>query len=209
MLDVEARELRRAGRVVPLSPQALELLLLLLAARPRALPQTDLRDALWPETHVGYTSLARVVSEARKAIGDTAAEARLIRTVPRFGYAFAGTVRAEEPGPVATLAGALVGKDREYPIPEGETLVGRGRDCGVQLPFERVSRVHARVRIDGGVATVEDLGSKNGTWVNGVRAAGAVTVTDGDEVVFGTVRLVFRRGGPAETTRTGLSRGTS
>jgi DNA-binding winged helix-turn-helix (wHTH) protein len=64
-------------------------LLLLLEHRPRPVSQRELRDALWPQTHVGYTSLAQVVTEVRKAIGDQPGVETLIRTVPRVGYAFA------------------------------------------------------------------------------------------------------------------------
>jgi serine/threonine protein kinase len=63
MLDPEARELRRRERPVPLSPRAFQLLSQLLEHRPRPVSQERLRDALWPDTSVGYTSLAQVVAE--------------------------------------------------------------------------------------------------------------------------------------------------
>ena len=202
VLDDEARELRRDGRVAALSPKAFQLLLLLVEARPRALSQSELRDALWPATHTGYTSLARVVSEVRKAVGDAAREPRLIRTVPRFGYAFAGAVVPEAPSaPVSACA--LVAKDREYLLAEGETVIGRGQQCGLRIPSEQVSRVHARVRIDGGSVTIEDLGSKNGTLVNGTKLVGPAALADGDEVWFGAWRAVFRRTSADDSTRSG------
>src|SRR5512133_249181 len=91
-VDIEARTLERAGESVPLSPKAFQLLLLLLEQRPRALSQAQLRDALWPDAHVGYTSLAQLVTELRRGIGDTDRPPRLVRTVSRFGYAFAEPV---------------------------------------------------------------------------------------------------------------------
>jgi len=206
LFDSEARELRRAGRPAPLSPQAFRLLSLLLESRPRPLLQRDLRDALWPDTHVGYTSLPRVVAEVRKAIGDSARPPRLVRTVPRFGYAFGGAAVAEaEPGGAGDAC-ALVSADREFVLLEGETLVGRGAECGVHLRSDQVSRVHARVRVGGGTATVEDAGSKNGTWVNGERRQGPTTLTDGDVIVFGAFRVVYRSGGAAGSTRSGTPR---
>ena len=96
-----------------------------------------------------------------------------------------------------------MGRHLEYPLREGETLIGRGTQCGVRLSSDQVSRVHASVRVEGRVATVEDRGSKNGTWINGVRTAGPVTLADGDEVVFGTFRTVFRSARLADSTRTG------
>jgi DNA-binding winged helix-turn-helix (wHTH) protein len=205
VLDPEARELRRGSRPVPLSPRALRLLTLLLERRPRPVSQRELRDALWPETHVGYTSLAQVVTEVRRVIGDRAGAERLIRTVPRFGYAFVAPAVEERPRGPAGL-GVLVTDESEYLVPEGETLVGRGTECGIRLPSSRVSRVHARVRAEGERVSVEDAGSKNGTWVNRERREGAVLLEDGDEVMFGTFRAVFRRAGASGSTRTGRPR---
>ncbi len=202
VLDPGARELRRRERPVPLSPRAFQLLTLLLEHRPRPVAQPLLRDALWPQTHVGYTSLAQVVTEVRRAIGDRGAADRLIRTVPRLGYAFVGPVVEERPRRPGGL-GVLVTEESEYLVPEGETLVGRGTECGIRLPSSRVSRVHARVRAEGERVFVEDAGSKNGTWVNRERREGPALLEDGDEVMFGTFRAVFRRAGASGSTRTG------
>ena len=91
VFDREARTLTRAGRRVDLAPKAFELLQALIEARPKALSQAALRDRLWPSTHVAYTSLARLVSELRKALGDARRDAKLIRTLHGFGYAFTAT----------------------------------------------------------------------------------------------------------------------
>jgi DNA-binding winged helix-turn-helix (wHTH) protein len=199
--DGDARELRRGQQLVALSPRAFELLTLLLDSRPRPLSQPRLRDALWPQTHVGYSSLAQLVTEVRKALGDTARAARFIRTVPRFGYAFVAPVIEERSA--AAFIGTLVTDEREYLIPEGACLVGRGVECGVRLPSSRVSRVHARLGAEGGRLWVEDAGSKNGTWVNGERRTGRTLLEDGDEVAFGSFRAVFQYIGPGGSTRTG------
>jgi DNA-binding winged helix-turn-helix (wHTH) protein len=201
--DAGARELRRQDGLVPLSPRAFRLLELLLESRPRARSQQSLRDALWPDSAVGYTSLAQLVSEVRKAIGDTADEARFLRTVSRFGYVFVGAV---EPLPDPTeprFAGSLVSDEREFLIPLGEGLVGRGEGCRVRLPSPLVSRVHTRFRADGQRVTIEDAGSKNGTWVNGTRIDGPVALAEGDQVAFGLFCAVFHRIGPGDSTRPG------
>jgi DNA-binding winged helix-turn-helix (wHTH) protein len=202
VFDADARELRRDGRLVPLSPRAFRLLGLLLEGRPRPFSQAQLRDALWPGTHVGYTSLAQVISEVRKGIGDQAVATRIVRTVPRFGYAFVAPV-VEERGPAVAPIGTFVTEEREYLIMEGETLLGRGAECGLRLPSVRVSRVHARLRAEGGRVSVEDAGSKNGTWVNGEKRERATVLDDGDEVAFGTFRVTFRDASSAASTRTG------
>jgi pSer/pThr/pTyr-binding forkhead associated (FHA) protein len=125
--------------------------------------------------------------------------------VPRVGYAFVLPVVEERARRRASL-GVLVTEDSEYLVPEGETLVGRGTECGIRLPSSRVSRVHARVRTEGERVLVEDAGSKNGTWVNRERREGPALLEDGDEVLFGTFRAVFHRAGASGSTRTGRPR---
>ena len=98
-LDSDPLELRREGQVVPVSARGLLLLALLIERRPKTVSQRELRDALWPQTHVGYTSLAQVVAEVRKAIGDQPGVEGLIRTVPRVGYAFLAPVLGDPPAP--------------------------------------------------------------------------------------------------------------
>jgi DNA-binding winged helix-turn-helix (wHTH) protein len=198
--DLVTRELCRGGRPVPLAPKSFHLLSLLIERRPRPLAHAELRDALWPDTHVGYTSLARVVAEVRKAIGD-GRRANLVRTVPRFGYAFAGTVVVEGKPVAAPGLATLVCGEREFPLGEGDTLVGRGPQCEVRITSSEVSRAHARIHVDATGATIEDLGSKNGTWVNGERRQGAVELADRDELAFGTLRAVFRLSSATESTR--------
>jgi DNA-binding winged helix-turn-helix (wHTH) protein len=192
VFDPEARELRRGPKPVALSPKAFALLALLLAERPRPVTHARLRDALWPDASVGYTSLARVVTEVRKALGD----ASYVRTVARYGYAFAGPAEGG-------AAFFLVADDREYPLPEGETLVGRGPECAVRLAASGVSRVHAGIRVRDGHAWIEDRESKNGTWVNGKRIGEPVELAEGDDVFVATYRLVFRSSAALDSTRTG------
>ena len=205
VFDPETRELFRAGRAVSLSPKAFELLALLVEAGPRPLTQAHLRDALWPDTTVGYTSLARVVSEVRRAVGDSARRAAIVRTVPRFGYAFVAAAGSTRAGP-SPEGYALVADDREYTLPAGQTLIGRGLECGVRLPSSQVSRVHARLAVSGRRATLEDHDSKNGTWINGARITAETQLADGDEILFGTYRLVFRSSASLASTRTGPPR---
>jgi pSer/pThr/pTyr-binding forkhead associated (FHA) protein len=126
--------------------------------------------------------------------------------VSRFGYAFSGEVVEEERQRFepATIRGAFLADKREYPVPGGETLVGRGEECGLRLPSTGVSRIHARIRADEHGVWVSDEGSKNGTWVNGEKRQGPTRLNDGDEVVFGTFRTVFRPVTPGGSTRTGI-----
>jgi hypothetical protein len=73
-----------------------------------------------------------------------------------------------------------------------DQTIGRGRAATIVLPDPQATRVHARVRVGPAGARLEDLGSKNGLRVNGVRIEGsACPVREGDEVVIGETALVL------------------
>jgi len=69
-------------------------------------------------------------------------------------------------------------------------LFGRSRSANVQIESDRVSRLHAQFRRRGATVTVEDAGSRNGTWVNGQIVQGERTLSSGDEVVVGPLTIV-------------------
>ena len=90
VLDFEARELRRDGSPVALSPKAFQLLELLVESRPTALSKAILLDRIWPDTFVVEKNLVNLIAEIRDALGDDHRTQHVIRTVQRFGYAFRG-----------------------------------------------------------------------------------------------------------------------
>ena len=86
--------------------------------------------------------------------------------------------------------GQLAGK--RWSLNKPEFVVGRGEDCDIVLPDRQVSRRHLRVLRDDAGYYVEDLGSKNGTYVNGAPVRASVQLQDGDEIqVALSVRLLF------------------
>jgi len=189
--------LLRHGRLTPLSPRAFRLLELLLDRRPDVVSKAELLDHLWPATFVSDAGLHNLVAEVRAAIGDTPRVARFIRTVPRCGYAFHGAAR---PAPATAVdvdrahpGPHLVSSRREWRLSEGPNDVGRDRDCAVSVESSSVSRRHARIVVTSGEATVEDLGSKNGTYVNERRVTDATALEDGNQMRVGSVTMVYRR----------------
>lgn len=194
--DSGRRVLLRHGSARPLSPKAFQLLELLLDRRPEAVAKTELLERLWPETFVTDASLHNVVAEIRAALGDAPRAARYIRTVPRYGYAFHGDARVvAPPAEVSRPADAgprLFMGEQEWPLAEGSNLIGRDRDCAMRIDSATLSRHHARITVMNGEVTVEDLGSKNGTHVNGRRVDQPVALEDGDELQVGSVTMVYR-----------------
>jgi DNA-binding winged helix-turn-helix (wHTH) protein len=193
ILDSASRQLLHERREVSLSPKAFDLLVLLVENRPRALTKRELHERLWPETFVVDANLSNLVAELRKALRDDAREPRFVRTAHRYGYAFAADV-AEAPSaaddPLSSCS--LEWHGGRVTLRQGEHLIGRDPDMAVRIKDPSVSRRHARVRIAGDDATVEDLGSKNGTLIDGHPIASAVRLSDGDEIVVGSVRMVVR-----------------
>jgi DNA-binding winged helix-turn-helix (wHTH) protein len=207
VLDLTSRQMRRAGTEVRLPPKAFDLLALLVGERPRAVPKAEILEKVWPDVVVTESSLARLASDIRSALGDTAREPRFVRTVFGFGYAFCGEVIEEAARPEASPWRLQLG-DREILLDEGDNLVGRGDDVPVGLDGSSVSRRHARISVRGDRVEVEDLGSKNGTFVMGRRIAGPTPLAEGETLCIGSVLLVCARAPRGSTsTDTGAPRG--
>jgi DNA-binding winged helix-turn-helix (wHTH) protein len=193
VLDCDTRQLLREEREVHASPKELLLLELLLKARPRAVSRTRLHAALWPDTHVGATSLHVLVSQLRATLGDDAHEPRYVRTVAGFGYSF--PTSAERDGVPSAAPGrfSLDAEGATLALAEGENVLGRDEALATRLDGPGVSRRHARIDVRDGRATLVDLGSKNGTFVDGARLEGPRALRDGDTIRLGRrVSVVFR-----------------
>jgi DNA-binding winged helix-turn-helix (wHTH) protein len=192
ILDIGTRQLLRGDEELRLSPKAFELLRMLIEERPRAISKNDLIERLWPDTYVAEANLPSLIAEIRDVTGDSAEEPRFIRTIRRFGYAFCGSVTDGASTGSTPFGSWLMCEGRQIRLTEGENIIGREAEAAVWLDFSAVSRRHARIVIAGERATVEDLGSKNGTHVRGNRISGIVDLEDGDEIRIGSVVLSFR-----------------
>jgi DNA-binding winged helix-turn-helix (wHTH) protein len=201
----DSRQIRRSGRDVHVSTKAFELLKLLVERRPDAVSKDDIRRHLWPDTHVSETNLPTLIAEIREAIGDDARRPRFVRTLHRFGYAFRGDAAEAPPrtGPAVDQRAAwLIGSAKRIALSAGENVLGREGTAVVLLESPTVSRRHARLTIADRGMTIEDLGSKNGTWVNDRRVTSPVPIADGDSIRTGSLAFTFRIAGPATSTQT-------
>jgi len=208
LLDTESRQLFKEGAEVHLQPKTFELLELLVRTRPKALNKRHIRGQLWPDTVVGEASLTVAVAELRAALGDDAKEPRFVRTVYGFGYAFAGEAEGEplkaELAPRAGVAPRVFWEKRIIPLVEGENVLGRDEGVTVRIDAPGVSRRHACIRVEGERATIEDLGSKNGTFVGEGESAiiDPTPLPDDARFRLGRVLLVFRSSPESGSTRT-------
>jgi DNA-binding winged helix-turn-helix (wHTH) protein len=204
VLDYGTRQLLLDGGEVHLSPKAFDLLTILIDNRPRVVSKADLLEQLWPSTFVEETNLAGLVTEIRRGLGDSAAQPVFVRTIYRFGYRFVGEILAGETVTAPSAPGSrpcLVFENRQVALMEGPNVVGRAPDATIQCEAAGVSRHHARLVLAHGEAILEDLGSKNGTYLRDERVTSA-RLSDGDEIRLGTARLTFCLEPPLAPTAT-------
>jgi hypothetical protein len=95
------------------------------------------------------------------------------------------------PGGPARNVRLVSGDGRSYPLSIGSTVIGRGDQANMRLPDVGISRRHARLDFDGAQVVLTDLGSTNGTMVNGQRVS-AVALNPGDMIQLGTTTLTYR-----------------
>ena len=201
VVDTDTREVLRRGEPLHLSPKAFELLVKLIESSPRALEKSRILELVWPATYVSEGTVAAVVSELRSALDDDPQQPRYIRTVYGFGYAFCGELAG-----LATAASELncrlIWGSREISLLPGENILGREKRSVAWIDDPSISRHHARISVFPTHAILEDLGSKNGTFLAGRRIDGQQPLSDGDRITFGRVPMVFRifaDGGPTES----------
>ena len=204
VLDTGRRQLLRDDVAIHLTPKAFHLLTRLVEVSPVAVSKDELQELLWPSTFVDEANLSVLIAELRAALVDDARHPTYIRTVHGFGYAFAADVmrdfREEAGGPRSDWW--LVSEKDQFRLEPGEMIVGREPAAGIWIDNGSVSRRHARISVEGAALTLEDLGSKNGTWVDGARVDRRTTLRDGAEVRFGSVVMHVRQLSTPESTET-------
>jgi DNA-binding winged helix-turn-helix (wHTH) protein len=191
-LDLATRQLLRGRTEIRLSPKGFELLCFLVEHRTRAMSKTELHERLWPDTFVTDANLSVLVAELRAALHDRPGASRFIRTVRGFGYGFCGNVTDALAPPALRRLCWVVSNGREIALQEGDNIIGRDETAAVPLNLPSVSRRHARIVVSSHHAVVEDLGSKNGTFLGNDRITQAVRLSDLDELRVGSVRLLVR-----------------
>lgn len=165
-------------------------LLLLLARRPGTLvSREDIRSALWgPDVHIEHdAAINTAIRKIRRALGDDPAQPRFVQTVVGKGYRFTADVRLSG----QDLRFTLTVKSREIPLVHGDTVIGRDPEAHVCIDEPSVSRRHAAILTSAEGAVLRDLGSRNGTFVNGRRIDAPTPLVNGAVVSIGPVALLF------------------
>jgi DNA-binding winged helix-turn-helix (wHTH) protein len=203
-VDFDQRRLFAGDREVRIAPKALDLLRLLIDKRPAAIGKSEIFARLWPDTFVTENTLATLIGDLRSALGDDASAPVIIRTAYGFGYAFVAEIAKQPPAvtPETVTQWMLVSGPREIPLPTGVTILGRSGPGVITLDSSTVSREHARLTVTSEQLVIDDLGSKNGTWVGQVPVSGPTPLKDGDEIRLGSFVVAVCAVAPGSSTET-------
>lgn len=195
----DQRRLERDGSPIALTGKAFDLLVTLVQHHNRALSKDEILTLVWSGSIVEEGNLAQQVLLLRRALVDAG---DCVATLPRHGYRFVAPVIEEHVAHShAKSPHCILWDRREFPLPDGITVIGRAEDAGLRIPLPSVSRHHARVVVRGLVATLEDLGSRHGSWRGTTSVRDAVRLFGGDEIRLGTAMLVYCVMIPDDTTR--------
>lgn len=211
--DTVRRTLLREGVEARLTHKSRQLLTLFLQNPGQLLTREEIVEKVWGEEAVTDDALRSQIAKLRTALG--APGDRFLRMVRREGYRWEGDVQveaAETPRALSSVAPSegprfrLVLEDRDVHLLEGPNVIGRDPDSAVWIDHNSVSRRHAQVVVAGGRARLEDLESKNGTFLNGRKVSRPEPLSNGDQIRICVMRIVFRKLANLGTTRPG-SRG--
>lgn len=203
---------------VHLEPKAMAVLVCLVEHAGRVVSRQTIIDRVWATEFISDSTLTRTVADIRRALGDDPRSPRFIETIPKNGYRLmpevqgfdapqSPTAPASPRSPIAMIVGKRVRAleaapdgpyqhvlciaDREIPLSRTAVLFGRDQGADVQVLAPEVSRNHARLEIAVDGVLLEDLGSKNGTRVNGHVIVGPHQLRSGDVLEIGTTSMTY------------------
>jgi len=199
-LDMAAYALCRRGKRIKLEKLPMEVLILLVREAGALVERPQLQAALWgSDVFVEHDSaINTAIRKIRRALGDDADRPRYVETVVGKGYRFiaridAGASRTEEQrrGDPRFPSYRVTRGRQEFVLETGENLLGRDPEARVYVDHASVSRRHARIAVGSEGATLEDLKSRNGTFVNGRKINSPTVITHGAIIGLGPITLRF------------------
>ena len=206
MVEPTLDRISKNGRAVRLRPRAMDVLTALAFAAGDLVSKRSLIDEVWRTEFVSDHALTQVIAELRAALGDNAGNPTFIENIPRRGYRLVAPVTPVLESVASNNGVSMPFKleidNSSQPLAKGQNVIGRTEEADICLDKTEVSRCHAMITVQGTTAIIEDLGSKNGTYVNGRQIDGPTTLNNGDEIWIGrsVARLrFFIEGEPTKT----------
>jgi DNA-binding winged helix-turn-helix (wHTH) protein len=221
-LDVGAYVLRRPDGPLRLEKLPMEVLILLVQRAGTLVQRSEIQARLWgPDIYVEHDSaINTALRKIRRALGDDAEHPRFVETVVGKGYRFIAPLELDGSPQARPSAehGQSSARWRVFPsyavtrgkqqfiLEAGETVFGRDPAVGAYVDHPSVSRRHACISISSQGVVLEDLKSRNGTFVNGRRIDGPTRIDHGALIGLGPITLTFVvRAAPASTQAMGSS----
>ncbi len=202
-LDVAAFTLRRNGASVRLEKIPMEVLVLLVENAGALVDRSRIHAALWgPNVFVDRdAAINTAMRKIRRALDEDADRPRFIETVVGKGYRFVAPLERGRAGTQRHLPKyRLMRGKHAFTLEEGDNLLGRDPGVHVHLDHASVSRRHARISVSPDRVVLEDLSSRNGTFVNGRSITSPTELDDGAVIGLGPITLTFvALSGPAST----------
>ncbi len=184
------------GVGVNLERKVMDVLLSLARKHGRLVTRSELIDTVWGTEYISDNTLTHAIAELRSALGCDAKNPSYIETIHRRGYRLLIGGSKREATQKATVDKPpcfhVVTGDRSVRLGNGENLIGRIPWATVSIESLQVSRRHARIVVDGSTALLEDLGSKNGTYLNGRPLKDPTYLADDDRIGLGSHVVVLR-----------------
>ncbi len=190
LVDPNLGHLTRGATTVHVELRVMDVLVFLAIHASKLVTRKQLIDSVWGTEFISENTLTHAIAELRSALGDDAKSPSYIETIHRRGYRL--LVGAFEPDETQTAAANkpscfyVVRGDRSVQLAQGENLIGRIPWATVTVDALQVSRRHAHIIVEGFTALLEDLGSKNGTSLNGRLLDGPAALADGDRIGLGS-----------------------
>jgi DNA-binding winged helix-turn-helix (wHTH) protein len=201
-LDVDEYALRRAGERIKLERIPMELLILLIRNAGALVDRKTIQASLWGAgVFVEHdAAINTAVRKVRQTLRDDAEKPRFVETVVGKGYRFIASLSpGQQPGFLASYSVARGA--RQFVLEGGENLLGRDPGARVHIDHPSVSRRHARILIRSNQVILEDLESRNGTFLEGQPVEAPTEVRDGAIIGLGPITLTFLVASGAASTR--------
>jgi len=182
----------------------MDVLLCLARCSGNLVTRQDLIDTVWATEFISDNTLTHAIAELRSALGCDAMNPSYIETVHRRGYRLlVGASEADGPQTAARQPSCfyVVCGDRGVRLTMGENLIGRIPWATVTVDSVQVSRRHAQIGVDGSTALLKDLGSKNGTYLNGRPLKDPAFLSHDDRIGLGSSSSSPPRSRPKRATR--------